>query len=224
MLKRLITATLLTFTATSAQAFTVTIEEPTIQNKPTGDDLFVVDFDDLSIDSTDSFNKSYNSTTYTYDSDLIIRAADQHGGAEDQYGTASQHIEATSKPGTYTITMDKHQRYFGLWWSAGDASNTLSFYYQGNLIATFDTEDVINKLAELPNELDYYCNPTTQFNGLVCSETYAFLNFFFQGGEKYDEIRIQATTPIGNFESDNHTFSRKKQVISGTIVTAEFSD
>ena len=62
MLKRLITATLLTFTATSAQAFTVTIEEPTIQNKPTGDDLFVVDFDDLTIDSTDSFNKSYNST------------------------------------------------------------------------------------------------------------------------------------------------------------------
>ena len=105
MLKRLITATLLTFTATSAQAFTVTIEEPTIQNKPIGEDLFVVDFDDLTIDSTDSFNKSYSSTTYTYDSDLIIRAADQHGGAEDQYGTASQHIEATSKPGTYTITV-----------------------------------------------------------------------------------------------------------------------
>ena len=218
MLKQLITATLLALTATSAQAFTVTIENPTIQNKPTGNELFVVDFNDLTTDTTDSFTKSSASSSYTYGSDLIIRAADQHGGAEDEQGIASQHIESTTKPGTHTITIDQPQKYFGLWWSAGDSSNVLTFLKNGEVVATFNTQDVINKLAELPNGSDYYCNPTNQFNGLVCSETYAFLNFFFEGNEDYDEVRLQAANSIGNFESDNHTFSVQEQTISGTLV------
>ncbi len=218
ILKQLTTAILLTFTAASAQAFTVTIEEPTVQNKSTGNELFIVDFDDLTTDTTDSFTKNSASSSYTYGSDLIIRAADQHGGAEDQHGIASQHIESTTKPGIHTIVVDQPQKYFGLWWSAGDASNILTFLKNGQVVATFNTQDVIDKLAELPNGLDYYCNPTTQFNGLVCSETYAFLNFFFQGNEDYDEIRLQAANSIGNFESDNHTFSVEEQAISGTLV------
>ena len=218
MLKHLITAALLAFTATSAQAFTVTIEEASVQKKATGNELFVVDFNDLTTNSTDSFTRSSVSSSYTYGSDLIIRAADQHGGAEDEQGIASQHIESTTKPGTHSITMDQPQKYFGLWWSAGDSSNILTFLKDGEVMATFNTQDVMNKIAELPNGSNYYCNPTTQFNGLVCTETYAFLNFFFEGNEDYDEIRLQAANSIGNFESDNHTFSVEEQTISGTLV------
>lgn len=58
-------------------------------------------------------------------------------------------------------------------------------------------------------------------NGAVCHESYAFINFFFEGDEKYDEIILESTSAGSNFASDNHTFSTEEQEITGVIIPPE---
>jgi len=201
---------------TPVQAFTITIEEPEIQNKLTTDELFVIDFDDLTVDSIDSFSKvdSINSSTYNYGGDLKIRETNIYGGADN-----SHYIEpADTTPTAFNITTDQKQKYFGFWWSAGDASNVITFLNEGEVVKTFNTQNVTDTLSGLSNGTDYYCNPTPLFSDQICTEPYAFINFFFEGTEAYDQIIIESVADVPNFESDNHTFSMTQQPITGEIV------
>lgn len=212
----LATAAISCLTAFSAQAFTVTIEEPTIQTEQSADDLFTIDFDNLAVNSTASFSETNSSTssTYTYSDDLIIQSTNIYGGADN-----TTYIEPASRPNSYTVSVNNPQKYFGLWWSAGDESNILLFKKDGAVVAIFNTSDVINKVGELSNSSDYYCNPTVSYTGEVCHEPFVFINFFFnEAGESYDEIVFMATDSGGNFESDNHTFSVDPQPHRGTPV------
>lgn len=207
--------------STSAQAFTVSIEEPTVQNKAAGDDLVLVDFNGLDINRTSSFSKTGGSefSTYVYDGNLSIREDNVYGGADNTH-----YIEPATKGSNFEVQINENQKYFGLWWSAGDGSNILTFRKDGEVVATFNTQNVLDTLAELDNESDYYCNPTPLHNGAVCHEPYAFINFFFEGDEEYDEITLESTSAGGNFESDNHTFSTEEQEITGVIIPPEPSD
>lgn len=71
----------------------------------------------------------------TYDK-LYIRNPDIYGGAyatkypvaADTYGTAS-----------YTLTLSQAVNYFGMYWSAGDASNMLTFYLGNTQVASYTT-------------------------------------------------------------------------------------
>lgn len=201
---------------TPVQALTITVEEPEIQNKLTTDELFVVDFNDLTIDSTDSFSRFdiTNSSTYNYGGDLKIRETNVYGGADNSY-----YIEpAYATPTAFNITTDQKQKYFGFWWSAGDGSNLITFLNNGEVVSTFNTQSVTNKLTALSNGTDYYCNPTPLFVDQICTEPYAFINFFFEETEAYDQIIIESTADISNFESDNHTFSMTQQPITGEVV------
>ncbi|WP_036486230.1 hypothetical protein [Myxosarcina sp. GI1] len=178
----------------------------------------MVDFNDLTIDSTDSFSKqdSENSSIYSYDGDLIIKNTTIFGGADNSYFIEPKIYDSSS----FNISADRKQKYFGLWWSAGDSSNVITFYNDEEIVAVFNTQNVINTLAELSNKEDYYCNPTSLFNGEVCHEPYAFINFFFENGEVYNKITIETNVSNGNFESDNHTFSIKEQDITGVTVVS----
>ncbi len=215
-LKQLFLITAMSLVSTTAQAFTVTIEDPEIQAKPSGDELFTVDFNDLAVDTTNSFTmeSSDGINAYTYSGDLLIRQTNIHGGADNSY-----YIEPrTLEPSSFNIVTDKNQKYFGFWWSAGDASNIITFFNNDEIVATFHTQDVIATLAELPNKQNYYCNPTPMFAEEVCHEPYAFVNFFFEGEEAYNRVTISSTASGSNFESDNHTFSTKPQEITGCII------
>ncbi|WP_144874510.1 hypothetical protein [Hyella patelloides] len=218
--KLVLASTTCLITTAPVQAFTVTVEEPTVQTEQLADDLFLIDFDNLTVNSTDSFSETNSSTssTYTYSEDLIIQSTNIYGGADN-----TPYIEPANKPESFAVSVNTPQKYFGLWWSAGDSSNILTFKRSGTVVATFNTANVISTVGTLPNGDDYYCNPTSSFSGQVCNEPYVFINFFFEGLEEYDEIVFKATASGGNFESDNHTFSVDEQPIRGEIVPTESS-
>jgi len=59
---------------------------------------------------------------------LLVRSADAFGGAggKGTYMSVNSNLNAGSNP--TTLVLATPQRYFGLWWSAGDPNNVLSFY------------------------------------------------------------------------------------------------
>lgn len=221
MLKQLIIATLLSFTATSTQAFTVTIEEPTVQTYPITDDVFIVDFNTQTLGNY-GFSLSNSSITYTYSGELVITESNEWGGANSsQFITNST---APGEPGSYHISIDQKQKYFGFWWSAGDPYNKITFKNDGNVVAVLQTEDIqnhINNIDDLELQSSYKGNPNGGNTEWSSPQIYTFVNVFFNHhGETYDEIvfEIMSNPEQAGFESDNHSFSVLEQAISGKLV------
>ena len=91
-----------------------------------------------------------------------------------------------------------------MWWSAGDAGNTLKFLNNGTNVLTFTTANVISALAGATNKAAFYGNPTSQFLGQNGTEPYAFLNFFADSNTSFNEI-VLTETNSATFESDSWT-------------------
>ena len=79
----------------------------------------------------------------TYGQINVVKA-NVFGGA----GGIGNYVSVGTTPVTLTFTTP--QRYFGLWWSAGDPRNVLQFYSGHTLIQTFTTADVVNFINNLP--------------------------------------------------------------------------
>ncbi len=136
----------------------------------------------------------------TYDNVAIINA-DKYGGAG---GTGKYLVQSTSVPSggaepVTTLTLNTPSAYFGLWWSAGDAANRLTFYNGSDLVADFTTASLVNIL---PNT--YKGNPTAAFLDQNAGEKYAFFNIFGDVNTTWDKIVFSNAYSSG-FESDNHT-------------------
>ncbi len=136
----------------------------------------------------------------TYD-DVAIINADKYGGAG---GTGKYLVQSISIPSggaapTTTLTLNTPSAYFGLWWSAGDVANKMTFSLNGVLVAEFTTASLVNVL---PNT--YKGNPTAPFLGQNSGEKYAFFNVYGQDGATWNEITFTNLGSSG-FESDNHT-------------------
>jgi hypothetical protein len=114
-----------------SQALVVTLEAPKVQRSslftnPTGfgaTNVIVETFDELKagfISKPVPF--AGNNALGSYDH-LLVRSADAFGGAggKGTYMTANTNINKGSSP--TTLTLATPQRYFGLWWSAGDPNN-----------------------------------------------------------------------------------------------------
>jgi hypothetical protein len=100
---------------------------------------------------------------------------------------------------TTTLTLNQPSSYFGLWWSAGDAANTLSFYNGNTLVAQFNTQSILDTLPR-----SYYGNPVSAFQGADAGEPFAFLNVY--GGPGVSWNKVVFSNPSGSgFESDNWT-------------------
>ena len=218
ILTGLITAILLSFTATSAQAFTVTIEDPTVQSYPITNDVFIVDFNNQTL-GNNGFNLSNSNISYTYSNELAITESSEWGGAN-----SSQFITNSTLEGSYNISINQKQKYFGFWWSAGDPYNKITFKNNGNVVAVLQTEDIVNHINNIDDvalQSAYKGNPNGGNTQWSLEENYAFVNVFFNNnGEAYDEIvvEIMPNDTEARFESDNHTFSVAEQAISGTLV------
>lgn len=124
---------------------------------------------------------------------LRIMDPDQYGGA----GSSGSFYAAQFGNSVTTLTLNTPSAYFGIWWSAGDNYNRLSFYLNNVQVGIFTTSSL---LSNLPN--DYFGNPRT---GQNTSEAYAFINFFGQSGTNWDKIVFSNTSASSNFESDNWT-------------------
>lgn len=131
---------------------------------------------------------------------LYIKNADQYGGATDSThpnGTRYSVQGVGTSVSSTTLSLNSDSGYFGMWWSAGDASNLLQFYKDGNLVARFTTASLLQDLGS-----SYYGNPRNR--SLDSSEPFAFINFFADANTNWDTIVFSNSSSSG-FESDNYT-------------------
>ncbi|MEH2378674.1 MAG: hypothetical protein V7K27_07185 [Nostoc sp.] len=154
----------------------------------------------------------------------LIENADQYGGAG---GTGRYFDVDTSRSGNgqtvSTLNLTTAQNYFGLWWSAGDDSNALTFLSKGVVVETITTADVVKYIAGLANKATYYGNPNSAFKGQDNNEPFAFINFYDVAGT-FDQVQFSNIDKNGNisgtgFESDNHTVATGYKSITGNVVT-----
>jgi len=131
---------------------------------------------------------------------VYIRTADMYGGANNSdYAVQSMWVGEPNEVPNSTLVLNSSSAYFGLWWSAGDANNVMSFY-QGNVLeAQFTTAQV---MADLPSS--YNGNPNVQFKKLDYHEDFAYLNFYGSAGTSWNKI-VFSNLGTSGFESDNWT-------------------
>lgn len=154
------------------------------------------DFDSLSIGRNTNVKWS---DVGTFDQ-LYVKKADSYGGAPDEAnptGSLYSLQGAGTSVLTTTLFLNEDSSYFGMWWSAGDSRNVLSFYDGDNLVSRFTTASLMQPLPA-----DYDGNPMNR--KVNSGEPYAFINFF--GDEKTPWDRIVLTNDgSSGFESDNYT-------------------
>ena len=132
---------------------------------------------------------------------LYIKSADQYGGAANtKYSVQGVNTSVSST----VLNLNTPSAYFGLWWSAGDASNVLDFYSEadgkGTLVAEFTTASLLKALGKT-----YYGNPNVGDNlGKDAGEPFAFINFFAVEGTTWSSVVFRNSSSSG-FESDNYT-------------------
>ena len=120
-----------------------------------------------------------------------ILAADQYTGAAGVGNGVA--VRATGD--LDIVFTGRTLSYFGVWASALDGANTVSFYKQGGLV------DSINLTAYALSNA-YLGNPSGPFAGQNGTEKYAFFNFTVIGG--YDRA-VLSQNGGGGFELDNIT-------------------
>jgi len=135
----------------------------------------------------------------TFDN-LFIKKADAFGGAPDSANpTGSRYSVQGAGSGllTTTLFLNTDSSYFGMWWSAGDSRNVLSFYDGDNLVSRFTTGTLMEPLPA-----SYDGNPMNRT--VNRQEPYAFINFFGDETTKWDRI-VFSNNGTSGFESDNYT-------------------
>lgn len=195
--------------AATAQPFTITIDPPGTQTSSVANGI-VETFDTLTPGT--QTNIPFNSAG-SYNQGIISRA-DVFGGA----GRTGNFLTATTAGST--LSLNAPQRYFGMWWSAGDPNDVLQFYSGTKLLQSFTTKDVIDYINSLPaaQRARYSGNPN--FNGANAGEPYAFINFFADPGNAattFDKIIFSGP----GFETDNHTIIASYTVVVGMEVDPE---
>jgi hypothetical protein len=131
---------------------------------------------------------------------LFIKGADAYGGAADATNPKGSlySLQGAGTPVTSTtLQLDLASSYFGMWWSAGDPRNVLTFYSGDTLVGKFTTSSLLHPLPS-----SYDGNPLNRkING---GEPYAFINFFGDEKTTWDRIVLNNDGSSG-FESDNYT-------------------
>jgi uncharacterized protein with beta-barrel porin domain len=211
--------------AAHAQPLTITIDAPGVQSATVPNSV-VETFDKLQPSSRPQSNIPFDASG-TYNSATVTRA-DVFGGA----GGTGNYLTTGSPT---TLMLNAPQRYFGMWWSAGDSNDTLQFYSGTRLLQTFTTADVINYINNLSaaQRAAYFGNPNSNGNGngrgngrgngggnSNSGEPYAFINFFADPSMPSVTFDRIVFSGIG-FESDNHTINGSYTVIVGMEVDPE---
>lgn len=197
MNKQLLLLLTLSFAAVSARADLIVTyaEDPNLTvSSLTGTQVF--DFNSMKIGtSKDVVWKGVG----TFDQ-LYVKGADAYGGAADAtnpkgslYSLQGAGVPVTST----TLQLDIASSYFGMWWSAGDPRNVLTFYNGDTLVGTFTTSSL---LEPLPSSYDG--NPINR--KINSGEPYAFINFYGDEKTSWDRIVLNNDGSSG-FESDNYT-------------------
>ncbi len=152
-------------------------------------------------------NYSGSSITGTYTGGFILYNADIFGGA----GGAGRYLSTFS---TYSLSLSSNVNYFGMWFSALDLGNQLSFYNGSTLLYSFTPAAFSALVGACPSASGFCGNPN---NGANPGQQYAFLNFFDSDGS-FNKITFTEDPAIGGFESDNHTVANLSTGPGGTPI------
>lgn len=159
---------------------------------------------------TTDFNGS--GITGTYSGNFTLVGANAWGGAG-----GSQYIKTAGSATSYSLKLSQSVNYFGLWFSALDPGNSLSFYKGDTLVETFSPADYSTLVGACPSATNPFCgNPN---NGLDPTEQFAYLNFFDSDGT-FDTVVFRQVLNTGEFESDNHAVGNLTSEPEGTPITA----
>jgi len=190
-------------TAASAQSFNLVMtaaENPGATNSSLADTT-VETFNSLSVGD----HTNYSSTIGQYNL-LSVLGANQYGGAADSQNPNGSHYAVTSESSSLgripvtTLTFNSDIAYFGLWWSAGDPQNVLTFFNGTTQVAQFTTATLVNLLPST-----YKANPTPgTYHGTDGGEKFAFLNFYGVDGTTFTSVKFSNLGSSG-FENDNNT-------------------
>ncbi|MBR8840204.1 MAG: PEP-CTERM sorting domain-containing protein [Stigonema ocellatum SAG 48.90 = DSM 106950] len=226
-----------------AASFVVTAEAPGVQQSNLFTNPNAYGAKNVYEETFDSKSTGYNTTASafgdpaqnigSYDQSVIVNA-NQYGGANGtgNYLTVQPSSFGTSQDSTKsetTLTLNSSQRYFGLWWSAGDPNNEMDFLSGGKVVEKFTTADVINFISQQPNSNSYYGNPNSAIDPTTgkrvqnSGEPYAFLNFFADPNDQsvtFDQVVFINNSTDTGFESDNHTVVSSYTNISGKNIAA----
>jgi len=129
-------------------------------------------------------------------------------------------FQSTLHYSTTTLSLNSPSSYFGLYWSAADRYNNLSFYNGNQLVGTVSTASLMSLLPK-----SYFGNPDPVFAHKDTSEDFAFVNFFASSSETFNKVVFQNTGTSG-FESQDWTVRvgaynpQLDGVIPGTPVAA----
>jgi hypothetical protein len=168
---------------------------------------------------SESFNNGFSGTTNyngssitgTYSGAYSIMNADMFGGA----GGTGQYITTSS---SYTLTLSSQVNYFGMWFSALDSGNQLSFYDGSTLVFSFSPSDYAALVGACPTSAaqpNYCGNPNSNFYNQDSGQQYAFLNFYDTDGT-FNKVVFTENPQVGGFESDNHTVANISSDPGGT--------
>ncbi len=187
----------------ASQPLTITYFEQPTEVKSSLQGTTTTDFSSWAQNGAGAYKDLTWSGVGTID-EVYLQKANLYGGAT---GTGYYPVQSAAPGGVggqnaideTVVTLNKPSSYFGLWWSAGDPYNTLSFYSGNTLVATFNTKTILDSLPGA-----YFGNPTAAFKGQDAGEPFAFLNVYGKQGVTWDKIVFDNPGSSG-FESDNWT-------------------
>jgi hypothetical protein len=197
-----------------------------------GDGITTAEDSGISGVTTEDFNNAtptdfpsdFTSSVGTYSGEGGVRPDGQYGGDGDGAGGSGQYLGVASGE-TTTLTFQSDVSYFRLYFSAGNGGNTFDVLNDGNVVLSFNTAELLNRL---PNEVgveieaingdtynteDYYGKPGTGENN---TEPYAYLHIVADG-ETFDQIQL-SETGTAVFENDNHSIRETTPAIPGTLI------
>jgi len=114
--------------------------------------------------------------------------------------------------GFAVLELGSPQKYFGMWWAAADADNTLWLYDDATLLIQLTTSDLLPFLPPA-----YFGNPNTGQNP---AEPYFYLHFTTTGNSEITHV-LFANGSDSFFESDNHSIVDQSIGPPGTVVVPE---
>lgn len=199
MIKRVFLAATALVAAAPAHATVLVTYEAPGQETTTAAGTFVTETFDAQAVSIDT---SFVGATGTYTHVGVI-GNDLYGGAGNTGNYAGTYLGLggayVGSAGSYTLDLTAPATYFGAYFSAIDAANTVAFYDGVTLVHTLSLGDAITALS---GNTAYLGKPET---GEDAGQYYAFANVFFSGGSRFDKVVFSQPGSGQGFESDNHT-------------------
>lgn len=145
---------------------------------------------------------------------IAIVAADSYGGA----GGSGNYLAIGAESGTTsaTLTFQGAQSYFGFWWSAADANNSLDLYSGGKLLGTLATSALLNSLGATYNGNPNYGNGNSKI-GADSTEKFAYINIYGTNGTTIDQVVFRNAGTGTGFEVDNISIASSYGQVTGAI-------